>query len=295
VKPPTELVQNDASSNSVPPTPTPPSCPFTHFHGYAPRTELLHPFGCKVVAHLQEKDLPDPKLPLRGLSGVYLGNSAKRKGYKILDPTTHKIIKTRNVTFYPTNFEMAKERNRIVKTKMETATPYPEEFLDEHENDYEYFSETDSDDEAVALPTHKSQQHKYLPQDQDEVPSSSSFEPQPDFNHPLTEISTPTTLADTTVLLTPSGDVSVGQEGEQGSTTLPLEPSQQNQSDAQLQSEKIQASTEAESENAQPPPSRNLQLQLTTRRYPRRERKRPQECWKAQTSNKQANSTKNKI
>ena len=60
--------------------------PFETFKGYAPRTELMHPFGCTVIVHKRKGERKDPKLSTRGTEGIFLGISAKRKAFKVLLP-----------------------------------------------------------------------------------------------------------------------------------------------------------------------------------------------------------------
>jgi len=119
-----------------------PTSPFEDFKGYKPRLEILQPFGCKALVHLRDDERADPKLSERAFVGIYLGNSAKRKGYKILIPTTNKIIKTRNVKFKHTDFSLSQQVTS--QHEDEDGNIYPEDFLSENEDQDFTASSTDS-------------------------------------------------------------------------------------------------------------------------------------------------------
>ncbi|KAH9783217.1 hypothetical protein KPL71_009226 [Citrus sinensis] len=84
----------------------------------------LHAFGCPVYVmyNVQEKIKLDPK----SRRCIFLGYADGVKGYRLWDPTTHKIIISRDVIFIEDQLQMRDEDDSMVKEKSETIPVYVE-------------------------------------------------------------------------------------------------------------------------------------------------------------------------
>ncbi|KAH9800564.1 hypothetical protein KPL71_000708 [Citrus sinensis] len=84
----------------------------------------LHAFGCPVYVmyNAQERTKLDPK----SRRCIFLGYADGVKGYRLWDPTAHKIVISRDVIFIKDQLQMKDEDDGTVKEKSETVPVYVE-------------------------------------------------------------------------------------------------------------------------------------------------------------------------
>lgn len=80
--------------------------PFTKLFGSSPDYTFLRTFGCACFPLFRPHT--SHKLMFHSKQGIFLGYSSLRKGYRCLDPLTHKVYISRHVTFDEKSFH-AKE------------------------------------------------------------------------------------------------------------------------------------------------------------------------------------------
>lgn len=71
--------------------------PFTLWKGKKPTMVYMNVFGSK--AYYKEKGKPKGKFESRSQLGIFVGYDTQSKAYRIHDPTTRKIIVSRDVKF----------------------------------------------------------------------------------------------------------------------------------------------------------------------------------------------------
>ncbi|KAM2169392.1 hypothetical protein ACFX1Q_038704 [Malus domestica] len=76
--------------------------PWESLYHRAPNYELLKVFGCACFPWL--KPYSSSKLDPKGRACVFLGYSLNHKGYKCLDPATHRVYISRHVLFNESSF-----------------------------------------------------------------------------------------------------------------------------------------------------------------------------------------------
>ncbi|KAH9734072.1 Integrase catalytic domain-containing protein [Citrus sinensis] len=89
----------------------------------------LHAFGCPVYVmyNAQERTKLDPK----SRRCIFLGYADGVKGYRLWDPTAHKIVISRNVIFVEDQLQMGDENDSTAKEKSETVPVYVENNLED--------------------------------------------------------------------------------------------------------------------------------------------------------------------
>lgn len=102
----------------------------------------LHSFGCPayVMYNSQERTKLDPK----SRKCLFLGYAEGIKGYRLWDPTTHKLIISRDVIFVENQLQL-KEENDSTKKSLETTTVHVENNLEEETSNS---SESESEHET---------------------------------------------------------------------------------------------------------------------------------------------------
>ena len=93
----------------------------------------LYAFGCPmyVMYNAQERK----KLDLKSRKYIFLGSADGVKGYRLWDPTAHKIIISRDVIFVENQLQMRDEDDSTVKEKSETAPIYVKNNLKKEDSD----------------------------------------------------------------------------------------------------------------------------------------------------------------
>lgn len=66
--------------------------------GKKPNLSHLKIFGCKATVHIPEARRG--KMDAKGTSCIFIGYCSTQKGYRLWDPSTQKVIVSRDVTFY---------------------------------------------------------------------------------------------------------------------------------------------------------------------------------------------------
>lgn len=89
----------------------------------------LHSFGCPayVMYNSQERTKLDPK----SRKCLFLGYAEGIKGYRLWDPTTHKLIISRDVIFVENQLQLKEENDSTTKKSSETTTVHVENNLEE--------------------------------------------------------------------------------------------------------------------------------------------------------------------
>ena len=72
--------------------------PMEAWSGVKPSVYHLRPFGCKVSVHISERKRR--KLDPKSFSGIFLGYSLEKKGYRVWDNNAVHIVDSRDVIFY---------------------------------------------------------------------------------------------------------------------------------------------------------------------------------------------------
>jgi transposase InsO family protein len=72
--------------------------PFEVFHGYKPEVSHLRVFGCNVFAHVPKYERR--KLDAKSVKCIFVGYCTDKKAYKLFDPSSHKLIASRDVVFH---------------------------------------------------------------------------------------------------------------------------------------------------------------------------------------------------
>ncbi|KAH9689148.1 Integrase catalytic domain-containing protein [Citrus sinensis] len=103
----------------------------------------LHAFGCPVYVmyNAQERTKLDPK----SRRCIFLGYADGVKGYRLWDPTAHKIVISRDVIFVEDQLQMRDEDDGTKKEKSETVPVYVE-------------NNPEDSDSSEAAPEHKEQE-----------------------------------------------------------------------------------------------------------------------------------------
>ena len=270
--------------------------PFTAFKGHKPRIELLHPFGCTAIVHKRKEERGDPKLSRRATLGIYMGVSNKRKAFKVYLTEENRFVKTRNVRFidndYSQSHKLAKETEEVYnKYYKRTEEPTSEEGSNStSESETSGGEETDTDEETeldeeknvppavessqALRPTIGSKQkNRRTPQD-DEIQKdftqneqktedetdfgqNASFLPENNPEHP--QHMSLSSDFDGTTATTPLSETL--EEEEWRTTGNPLHSSPNNVSSSKSLPEKAKTDNQ---------------------RYPKRNRSKPKQFWKAQ-------------
>ncbi|SGY56257.1 BQ5605_C006g04119 [Microbotryum silenes-dioicae] len=137
--------------------------PHTRWHGSKPSAGHLCVFGCRAwkAATTEARSKLDP----RGIPLVFVGYDLESKGYRLFDPATRQVFKSRSVTFFEDEFPARREGI--------TAAHAP---VDDDDDD-------DDDDEVVVLPDQHANQ---APPDQAELPAALRFDaPGPAWQPPV--------------------------------------------------------------------------------------------------------------
>jgi hypothetical protein len=71
--------------------------PFEAWHGKKPKVNHLEIFGC--VAHVKQVGPGINKLSDRSKQMVFIGYESGTKGYRLFDPTTNRLVVSRDVVF----------------------------------------------------------------------------------------------------------------------------------------------------------------------------------------------------
>ncbi|KAK9078295.1 hypothetical protein SSX86_002352 [Deinandra increscens subsp. villosa] len=93
--------------------------PFELLYNYKPEYASFKPFGCRVYPLL--RPYSEHKLSPRSLPCIFLGYSAKHKGYKCLDPMASKIFITRHARFDEHSFPALCQNNESPQTNLPIA------------------------------------------------------------------------------------------------------------------------------------------------------------------------------
>ncbi|SGY11774.1 BQ5605_C011g06268 [Microbotryum silenes-dioicae] len=137
--------------------------PHTRWHGSKPSAGHLRVFGCRAWKAATTK--ARSKLDPRGIPLVFVGYDLESKGYRLFDPATRQVFKSRSVTFFEDEFPARREGI--------TAAHAP---VDDDDDD-------DDDDEVVVLPDQHANQ---APPDQAELPAALRFDaPGPAWQPPV--------------------------------------------------------------------------------------------------------------
>jgi hypothetical protein len=72
--------------------------PFKAFYGSKPAVHNLKVFGCKAFAHISKENRNN--LDTKSIKRIFIGFCSEFKAYKLLDPSTHKVVVGRNVLFH---------------------------------------------------------------------------------------------------------------------------------------------------------------------------------------------------
>ncbi|SGY12337.1 BQ5605_C072g12892 [Microbotryum silenes-dioicae] len=139
--------------------------PHTRWHGSKPSAGHLRVFGCRAwkAATTEARSKLDP----RGIPLVFVGYDLESKGYRLFDPATRQVFKSRSVTFFEDEFPARREGI--------TAAHAPVAGDDDDDDD--------DDDEVVVLPDQHANQ---APPDQAELPAALRFDaPGPAWQPPV--------------------------------------------------------------------------------------------------------------
>ncbi|SGY27406.1 BQ5605_C129g13358 [Microbotryum silenes-dioicae] len=81
--------------------------PHTRWHGSKPSAGHLRVFGCRAwkAATTEARSKLDP----RGIPLVFVGYDLESKGYRLFDPATRQVFKSRSVTFFEDEFPARRE------------------------------------------------------------------------------------------------------------------------------------------------------------------------------------------
>ncbi|KAH9656856.1 hypothetical protein KPL70_022839 [Citrus sinensis] len=92
----------------------------------------LHPFGCPVYVmyNAQERTKLDPK----SRRCIFLGYADGVNGYRLWDPTAHKIVISKDVIFIEDQLQRRDEDDSTVKEKSETVPVYVENNLEDSDS-----------------------------------------------------------------------------------------------------------------------------------------------------------------
>lgn len=101
--------------------------PFERWYERKPDVSHLRVFGCVAYAHVP--DCSRQKLDKKADKLRFIGYCTNSKGYRLFDEKTRKLIKSRDVTFNETDFDLRKseadagEHTEVVDTDTESGTP----------------------------------------------------------------------------------------------------------------------------------------------------------------------------
>ena len=105
--------------------------PFERWYERKPDVSHLRVFGCVAYTHVP--DCSRQKLDKKADKLRFVGYCTNSKGYRLFDEKTRKLIKSRDVTFNETDFDLRKseadagEHTEVVDTDTESGTPEGEE------------------------------------------------------------------------------------------------------------------------------------------------------------------------
>ena len=90
------------------PTSTLEETPFERWHGTKPDISNLRVFGCVAYAHIPDEKRK--KLDKKSKKCIFVGYPPGKKGYKLFDPITRKMLYSRDVIFVETVFDHSIEK-----------------------------------------------------------------------------------------------------------------------------------------------------------------------------------------
>lgn len=99
--------------NNLPCKGTKPSTPHEMFTGHPPNYGRFKVFGCKAMAHVN--DTKRRKLDAKSVECVFLGYEADTKAYRLYNPSTKKIIISRDVIFMETTQKVDNVADKVEK------------------------------------------------------------------------------------------------------------------------------------------------------------------------------------
>ena len=75
-----------------------PQNPFEVCHGYKLEVRYLRVLGCKDFAHVAKDEII--KLDAKSIKCMFIGYCTDKKTYKLFDPSSHKLLASRDVVFH---------------------------------------------------------------------------------------------------------------------------------------------------------------------------------------------------
>lgn len=99
--------------------------PYELLHGEKPYYDHMRVLGS--LAYYLSIETNGDKFEIRGRSGVFMGYPSRTKGYKILNPSSGKIITSRDVKFAEKVFPFATKIQEGQNVEDDVFTPFPDE------------------------------------------------------------------------------------------------------------------------------------------------------------------------
>ena len=84
--------------------------PFEVFHGYKLQASHLRVFGCKDFAHVPKDERR--KHDAKSIKSLFIGYCIDKKAYKLFDPSSYKLLASRDVVFHE-NVDKSDKMNDI--------------------------------------------------------------------------------------------------------------------------------------------------------------------------------------
>ena len=86
--------------------------PLESFYGYKQKVSHLRVFGCNAFSHIPKDERR--KLDAKSIKCMFIGYCDNQKAYKLFDPSTHRLLASRDVVFH----ENANEGDKINNTSV---------------------------------------------------------------------------------------------------------------------------------------------------------------------------------
>ena len=84
--------------------------PFEFFHGYKPEISHLRIFGSRDFAYIPKDDIR--KSDAKSIECIFVGYHDDQKAYKLFNPSSHKLIASRDVVFHE-NTDICNKMNNV--------------------------------------------------------------------------------------------------------------------------------------------------------------------------------------
>ena len=143
--------------------------PYECWHNEKPDVSHFRVFGCNALAHVPEEKRT--KLDRKSMKCIFVGYPSGSKGYKLFNPETKQMIRSRDVIFMENSFENALQINKVNPKELLTTNKSLEPGVihfwntdDPHDDDYVCDDNTENTEGEQEVLQRRSQRNRVAPE-----------------------------------------------------------------------------------------------------------------------------------